>query len=137
MPQYIEFNGETIEFPDNMSDAQIAAALKGQSTPTPTAGIPGQTAKAPPAQQEAPSTMEQMFGAGSPIARTLKGAIVDPALAVNQMLANTGLFAQMITPEIDSSRIVVFHGIPDYIKIVATEVDDGATVTCKVQPFNA
>jgi len=51
-------------------------------------------------------------------------------------LANTGLFAQMITPEIDASRIVVFHGIPDYIKVVATEVDDGATVTVKVQPFN-
>jgi hypothetical protein len=42
----------------------------------------------------------------------------------------------MITPEIDASRIVVFHGIPDYIKVVATEVDDGATVTVKVQPFN-
>jgi hypothetical protein len=33
MPQYIEFNGETIEFPDGMSDAQIAAALKGSTTP--------------------------------------------------------------------------------------------------------
>lgn len=31
MPQYIEVNGETIEFPDNMSDAQIAAALSGQT----------------------------------------------------------------------------------------------------------
>lgn len=40
------------------------------------------------------SAMERMFGAGSPIARTLKGAIVDPALAVNQILANTGLFGQ-------------------------------------------
>lgn len=94
MPQYIEVNGEVIEFPDNMSDAQIAAALKGQATP-PAATIPGQAAKAP-ATQEAPSTLEQMFGAGSPIARTLKGAIVDPALAVNQLLANTGLFGQDI-----------------------------------------
>ena len=34
MPQYIEVNGETVEFPDGMSDAQIAAALKGQKTPT-------------------------------------------------------------------------------------------------------
>jgi hypothetical protein len=83
MPQYIEFNGETIEFPDNMSDTQIAAALKGQAAPAPAAAIPGQAAKAPPAQQEAPSTLEQMFGAGSPIARTLKGDIVDTALAVN------------------------------------------------------
>jgi hypothetical protein len=34
MPQYIEFNGETVEFPDGMSDAQIAAALKGSTAPT-------------------------------------------------------------------------------------------------------
>jgi hypothetical protein len=38
------------------------------------------------------SSMELMFGAGSPIARTIKGAVVDPALAVNQLLASTGLF---------------------------------------------
>lgn len=42
------------------------------------------------------STMERMFGAGSPIARTIKGAVVDPALALNQMLANTGLFGQNV-----------------------------------------
>lgn len=36
MPQYIEFNGETVEFPDGMSDAQIASALKGsKATPAP------------------------------------------------------------------------------------------------------
>jgi len=36
MPQYIEFNGETVEFPDGMSDAQIASALKGsKATQTP------------------------------------------------------------------------------------------------------
>jgi len=29
-----------------------------------------------------------------------------------------------------------FKGIPDYIKIVATEDEDGATVTVKVQPCN-
>ena len=38
------------------------------------------------------SSTELMFGAGSPIARTIKGAVVDPALAVNQLLASTGLF---------------------------------------------
>jgi len=42
------------------------------------------------------SSMELMFGAGSPIARTIKGAVVDPALAVNQLLASTGLFGQDI-----------------------------------------
>jgi hypothetical protein len=51
------------------------------------------TAPAPAPQAEV-STMERMFGAGSPIARTVKGAIVDPALAVNQLLASTGLFGQ-------------------------------------------
>lgn len=39
MPQYIEFNGEVVEFPDNMSDAQIAAALKGQTAKQPEASI--------------------------------------------------------------------------------------------------
>ena len=42
------------------------------------------------------SNTELMFGAGSPIARTIKGAIVDPALAVNQLLASTGLFGSEI-----------------------------------------
>lgn len=32
MPQYVEVNGETIEFPDNMTDEQIAAVLRGQAT---------------------------------------------------------------------------------------------------------
>lgn len=30
MPQYIEVDGEVIEFPDDMSDAEIAAAIEGQ-----------------------------------------------------------------------------------------------------------
>ena len=40
--------------------------------------------------------LERMFGPGSPVARTIKGAVVDPALAVNQMLASTGLFGSTI-----------------------------------------
>lgn len=51
------------------------------------------TAPAPAPQAEV-STMERMFGAGSPIARTIKGAVVDPALAVNQLLASSGLFGE-------------------------------------------
>lgn len=34
MAQLIEVNGETVEFPDNMSDAQIAAVLQGQQAQT-------------------------------------------------------------------------------------------------------
>ena len=36
----------------------------------------------------------------------------------------------------DISGFFIVQGIPDFIKIVATEVDDGATVSCIVQPFN-
>ena len=47
----------------------------------------------------------------------------------------TGLAVSEITTDI--SGYFVISNIPDYIKIVATEIDDGATVTCKVQPFNS
>ena len=47
----------------------------------------------------------------------------------------TGLAASEITTDI--SGFFVISNIPDYIKIVATETDDGATCTCKVQPFNS
>jgi len=47
----------------------------------------------------------------------------------------TGLAASEITTDI--SGFFVISNIPDYIKIVATKIDDGATVTCKVQPFNS
>lgn len=50
-------------------------------------------------------------------------------------LANTGSMAAMIY-QCNASRGFVFKGIPDYIKIVATEDQDGATVTVKVQPLN-
>jgi len=40
--------------------------------------------------------LEQMFGAGSPTARFLKGAVVDPLLGANQLLAETGLFGETV-----------------------------------------
>jgi hypothetical protein len=43
-----------------------------------------------------PSMVEQMFGLGSPIARFAKGAVVDPLLGVNQLLANALPFGQDI-----------------------------------------
>ncbi len=49
--------------------------------------------------------------------------------------ANTGAMVAM-SYQCNSSRIFVFKGIPDYIKVVATEDADGATVTVKVQPLN-
>jgi hypothetical protein len=50
-------------------------------------------------------------------------------------LANTGVMTLM-SYQTDSSKIFVFRGIPDYIKIVAIEDVNGATATVKVQPFN-
>lgn len=49
-----------------------------------------------PEQPSEVSAMERMFGAGSPIARTIKGAVVDPLLAINQLAANTGLFGSEV-----------------------------------------
>jgi len=45
--------------------------------------------------QASPSVMEQMFGLGSPTARVIKGAVVDPLLAINQMAAQ--VFPEVIT----------------------------------------
>lgn len=68
MPQYIEVNGETVEFPDNMSDAQIAAALKGNQPSTVinapadlASQIPGQSVKAPAKTPEQPSFASSLF----------------------------------------------------------------------------
>jgi hypothetical protein len=53
---------------------------------------------APPQTAPAPEVgmAERMFGTGSPLFRTVKGAVIDPALAVNQLLASTGLFGPQI-----------------------------------------
>jgi hypothetical protein len=49
--------------------------------------------------------------------------------------ANTGVMVAM-SYQTNASRIFLFKGIPDWIKIVATKGEDGATVTVKVQPLN-
>ena len=50
-------------------------------------------------------------------------------------LANTGAMTLM-SYQTNESKIFIFKGIPDYVKIVATEDEDGATVTVKTQPLN-
>lgn len=84
MPVY-QYEGKHYDLPEGLSNDQAIAKIEGYLGKT---GAPA----SPPAPEV--STMERMFGAGSPIARTIKGAVVDPALAINQMLANTGLFGQ-------------------------------------------
>lgn len=49
--------------------------------------------------------------------------------------ANTGSMVAM-TYQCNASRMFIFRGIPDFIKIVATEDVNGSTVTVNVQPIN-
>jgi hypothetical protein len=68
---------------------------------------------------------------------TVQGCMVTGGTFVDiYEMANTGALALMTVVENTLSRILVFKGIPDYIKIVATEVAGTATVTVKVQPLN-
>jgi hypothetical protein len=68
---------------------------------------------------------------------TVQGCMVSGGTFVDVYeMANTGVLAAMTIVENTLNRIVVFRGIPDYIKIVATEVAGTATVTVKVQPCN-
>jgi hypothetical protein len=83
------------EYPQysDMTDTQLADAFHSKFY----SDIPKDTFYTQLGMKTTPvSSMELMFGAGSPIARTIKGAVVDPALAVNQLLASTGLFGQDI-----------------------------------------
>lgn len=65
----------------------------------------------------------------------VQGCMTSGGTFVDCYEANTGAMALM-SYQCNASRIFVFKGIPDYIKIVATEDADGATVTVKVQPLN-
>ena len=50
-------------------------------------------------------------------------------------LANTGVMTPM-SFQTNASKGFAFKGIPDWVKIVATEDEDGATVTVYAQPIN-
>jgi len=78
MPVY-QYEGQHYDLPDGLSNEQAIAKIQAHLGTTTTAERS--------VAQQAPGAMELMFGAGSPIARTIKGAVVDPALAVNQILA--------------------------------------------------
>lgn len=67
MPKYT-INGKTIDSPSELSDADLVE-LSTQLGAKPVTPV---------------TTTEQMIGLGSPIARTLKGAVANPLLALNQ-----------------------------------------------------
>lgn len=81
--------------PEGATQEQVLAYAKANYTSAATPAAPTAVSPAAPAPA-APGIVSQMFGMGSPIARFTKGAVVDPLLGVNQMLANTGLFGQDI-----------------------------------------
>jgi hypothetical protein len=90
MPTYT-INGRRFTSESALSDADLEE-LAASAGAAPTPAQPTQ-----PAQPQAPvSTMEQMFGLGSPIARVAKGAIVNPIMGLNQMLAETGVFGETV-----------------------------------------
>lgn len=84
MPVY-QYEGKHYDLPEGISNEQAIAKIEAHLGKTPTA-----------AKTEAPSAMQQMFGVGSPLFRTVKGAVIDPALGINELLARTGLFGQDI-----------------------------------------
>lgn len=50
-------------------------------------------------------------------------------------MANTGV-AALMSYQTAADMIILFKGIPDYIKVVATEDVDGATCTVDIQLLN-
>ena len=92
MPVY-QYEGKHYDLPEGLSNEQAIAKIETHLGKTKSV-TPEASAPAPSA--EAPSAMQQMFGLGSPLFRTVKGAVIDPALALNEMLARTGVFGQDI-----------------------------------------
>lgn len=73
-------------------------------------------------QPEQPVTMtERMFGAGSPTARFLKGAVVDPLLGVNQLLAETGLFGETVRQQARGTVRAVEQAVQEGRRRVGSE----------------
>lgn len=84
MAQYIEFGNDVIEFPDNMSDAQIAAVLKGQSSGT----------QQKPEQQFSGFLMglkDPLSGGAQLLEKALPKGLVDKINTLNNELAKYGL----------------------------------------------
>lgn len=83
--------------PDNATQDQVLAYAKANYQKTaPMVGVTPQPTQQQVTPQEPPSMIERAFGLGSPLMRTIKGAVVDPLLGVNQLLASTGLFGEGI-----------------------------------------
>lgn len=85
MPIY-EYQGQQYELSTNdpAEAKQKILSYLGQATP------------AQEAPKEEPSMLNRMFGMGSPTYSLIRGAVIEPALGFNQMLASTGIFGEDI-----------------------------------------
>lgn len=71
--------------------------------------------------KEPVGVLEKMFGAGSPTARVVKGAVVDPLLGVNQLLAETGLFGETVKQQARGNIKAVEETVQEGRKRVGSE----------------
>lgn len=102
MPTYIITapDGKELEItaPEGATQEQVLAYAQSQYTGQPAA--PAAPVSQPAPQAAAPaeevSLVSRMFGLSSPLARTVKGAVVDPLMGLNQVLANALPFPQGI-----------------------------------------
>jgi len=93
MAQYIQVGNDVIEFPDDMTSEQITSILSKQGGQ---AAAPAAATPAPAPAKKPPSVLQQMIGPGSPSYSLFRGAIIEPVLGINELLAKTGLFGQDI-----------------------------------------
>ena len=72
-------------------------------------------------KQEKVGVLEEMLGAGSPTARFIKGAVVNPVLGVNQLLAETGLFGQTVKQQARGNVQAVNKAVEEGRKRIGSE----------------
>ena len=83
MPQYVEFNGDVIEFPDDMSDDEIAAVLSKQT------GTPEPATPPAAAPQETPPTQDMAADPEAAMMQAVETGKTDYAGEVGQQLGLT------------------------------------------------
>lgn len=76
--------------------AKIARSMKESSASDASQQNAPAQAQTKPVATEEPSFLEKMIGFGSPTYSLVRGAVIQPALGVNELLAKTGLFGQDI-----------------------------------------
>jgi len=102
MATVYEYKGVTYELPDGLSNeqalARIRASLGEGAQPTEQTSQSIAQTQQPTSRADLRRRLieQEVTRAALPVASIVRGAVVDPALAVNQLLASTGLFGQRI-----------------------------------------